>query len=350
MLNPRPSMPARSGRVAALVAVAALAVTACAPTTGVAASPTPTLAPTTAPSPNPYTGATAGSGTAIKLGYVSYGEQVPYVAEVSKGIRDQATVAGAELVECDAALDPARVPGCMKTLSDAGVKGVIQFQATLADPAVVCGDTPSGVPVVAVEFAQEPCQKTLVSADDLRAGQIAGRAVGEWVKKTWSCTYDAYVSFESMIAGEKSQRRMEGYRQGFAQSCPVTNEQVGAAIDTQAAARDAIGTVLSNLAGKSRIIVVAVNSDAALGALEGAKAAGREGDVWVSGQGATPAARDAIRTNDHYLGDAAYFPERFGATIVPAMLDLIAGTPVQPLLLIEPEWVDATTIDGIYPK
>jgi hypothetical protein len=46
-----------------------------------------------------------------------------------------------------------------------------------------------------------------------------------------------------------------------------------------------------------RIVVVAVNSDAAIGALEGAKSAGREGDVWVSGQGGLENARDLIRAD-----------------------------------------------------
>ena len=93
-----------------------------------------------------------------------------------------------------------------------------------------------------------------------------------------------------------------------------------------------------------------MNDDGALGALDAAKAAGRQADVWVSGQGAEPRVRDLIRTNPNYLGDAAYFPERFGATIVPAMLDLIAGKPVPQLLLVEPAWVDSSTIGTIYPS
>jgi len=70
-------------------------------------------------------------------------------------------------------------------------------------------------------------------------------------------------------------------------------------------ARDAVAALLGSLAGKSRIIVVAMNDDGALGALDAAKAAGRESDVWVSGQGAEPRVRDLIRTDEHYLGDAA---------------------------------------------
>jgi ribose transport system substrate-binding protein len=350
VLNLRPSSPPRAGRAVALLVLVALAAAACVPSGAQQASPTPTLAPTASPSPNPYTGVTGGQGAGVKLGYVSYGELVPFVFEVSEGIRAQAALAGVKLVECDTKQDPTRVSGCMKQLSEAGVKGIIQFQGTLADPKAVCDETPAGMPVVAVEFAQEPCAKVLVAADDLRAGQIAGTAVGQWVKKTWSCTYDAYVSFESAVAAERSQRRMEGYRQGFTAACPITNEQIGRAIDTQATARQAMGTLLAALPGKSKIVVANVNDDAALGALDGATTAGRTADVWVSGQGAEARVRDLIRSNQQYLGDSAYFPERYGATIVPALLDLIAGKTVQPLLLVEPQWLDSTDINGVYPQ
>jgi len=347
----RTPRPARAGRLAVLLATAALVVAACATgETAAAPSPTPTLGPTSPPSANPYTGATSGSGAGIKLGYLSYGELVPYVKQISDGIRAQAATAGVDLVTCDANVDLAKVDGCMKQLTDAGIKGLIQFQGLLKLPSAVCAEVPTGMPVLAVEIAEDPCAATLVAADDLRAGQVAGAAVGAWVKAHWACTYDAYVSLESAVVPDRSRLRMEGYRQGFATACPITNEQVGGSADRQDTARDAVATLLESLPGKSRIVVVAMNDDGALGALDAAKAAGRETDVWVSGQGAEARVRDLIRTNEHYLGDAAYFPERFGATIVPAMLDLVAGKPVAKLLLVEPAWVDSTTIGTIYPS
>ncbi len=347
----RTPRPARAGRLAAFVAIAALALAACTGGTATAPSPTPTLAPTTPPSANPYTGAAAGSGAGIKVGYVSYGDIVPYARAISDGIRAQAATAGVDLVSCDANVDPTKVDGCMKQLSDAGVKGVIQFQGSLKLPSDVCAKVPAGVPVIAVELPEDPCAASLVSADDLRAGQIAGAAVGAWVKTHWACVYDAYVSLESSSVPDRNQKRMEGYRQGFQTVCPgaITGMAIGASADRQDAARDQVASLLDTLPGKSKIIVVAMNDDGALGALDAATAAGRTGDVWVSGQGAEPRVRDLIRTNEHYIGDAAYFPERFGATIVPAILDLVAGKTVPKLLLVEPAWVDATTIKTIYP-
>jgi ribose transport system substrate-binding protein len=348
VLKSRPSPRPHAGRAVALAVVVAALAAAC--TQPGQASPTPTLAPTAMPSPNPYDGVTEGAGSGLKVGYVSYGEQVPFVVEVTKGIREQAAAAGAELVECDARLDANAVAGCMTQLAEAGVQGIIQFQGTLVDPAVACEQVPEGVPVVAIEFDQPPCGATLVTADDLRAGQIAGTAVGEWVKANWDCDYDAYVSFESAVAAERSQKRMEGYRQGFSAICPIKNEQVGPAIDTGPAARRAMGEVLASLPEATKLLVVAVNSDTAMGALDAAADAGRTDHVWASGQGGLPPARDRIRSDEHYIGDAAYFPERFGRSALPALFDLIADRDVPELLLQEPAWLDADTIDRYYPQ
>ena len=333
-----------------LPAVAAL-VAACAPPQGQAASPTPTLAPTPTPSTNPYDGVAEGAGKGVKLGYLSFGEVVPFVFQISEGIRAQAQLAGSELVECDAKLNAANVSSCMKTLSDAGIKGLIQFQATLADPAVICNESPSGVPVLAVEFDQPLRQDARLRRRPARRPDRRGgrRANGSRRRGTVRTTPTSRSS--STSAAAKSRLRMEGYRQGFLSStCPITNEQIGPAVDTRKAAASAMTSVLAGLPGKSRIVVVAINGDAALGALDGAATAGRTGDVWVSGQGAEPQVRDAIRNNEHYLGDSAYFPEKYGATIVPAILDLVAGKTVQPLLLIEPAWIDASNIDQYYPQ
>ena len=239
----------------------------------------------------------------------------------------------------------------MKQLSDAGVQGIIQFQGTLVDPQAVCDKTPAGVPVLAVEFAQPPCAKTLVSADDLRAGQIAGHGRRASGSRTSGAARTTRMSRSGPRSPPiESRLRMEGYCQGFSAVCPITNEQIGRAIDTQALAKTAMTSLLATLPGKSRIVVVDVNDDAALGALDAATAANRQADVWVSGQGAEARVRDLIRSNPQYIGDSAYFPERYGTTIVPALLDLIAGKTVQPLLLIEPAWVDATNIDQVYPR
>jgi ribose transport system substrate-binding protein len=342
----------RLGRLSILVAAAALVASACVPTSDQASassSPTPTVGPTATPAANPYAGAAAGSGAGTRIGYISYGDVVPYVKDVSDSVRAQAKAAGAELVECDVAMDATKVPDCLKQMADAGVKGLIQFQPVLADPSQSCAGLPANLPVIAIE---EPtaCAKVLVHADDLRAGQIAGAAVGAWVKSTWSCSDDAYLALQSTTAVERATLRLAGFHQGYASQCAIRNEQLAPRADTAEGATSAVADLLATLSGKKQILVVAMNDEGAQGALDAATAAGRSADVFVVGQGGSSAARAQIRANAQWLGDSAYFPEQYGATAVPALLDLVAGKSVAAELLIEPAWLDKSTIGRYYPN
>ncbi|MBP1706055.1 MAG: ribose transport system substrate-binding protein, partial [Chloroflexi bacterium] len=324
-----PALPARFARRRAAAAWSVLAVTvallvgACAVPD---ASPTSTPAPTATPAVNPYdsAGAVAGSGSGVKLGYISYGDIVPFVKSVSDGIREQAEVAGAELFECDAALDQEKLRTCLKQVAESGVKGVILFQPLLIDPAEACGLLPATMPVIAVEY-EHPCQKAYVGADDTAGGEIAGKAVGAYAKTEWGCTYDALVTLGSATAPERAQRRLDGFRRGLQTACEVKNEQHQSSADREDNSKVAVAGVLDSLTGATRILVAGMNDDGVLGALSAAADAGRQNAVFVSGQGGDSRVLDLIRAGGQYIGDAAYRPERYGRTIVPAMLDAIAG-------------------------
>jgi ribose transport system substrate-binding protein len=269
------------------------------------------------------------------------------VKRVSEGIAEQATLAGAELVTCDAQLDTERVRSCLKQLVEAGVKGVILFQL-LIDPADACAEVPASLPLIAVE-AEHPCQTAYVGANDVLGGEIAGAAFGSFAKASWGCSYDAFVTLGSTYAPERAERRLTGYRRGFATACEVKNEQYQQTADREDNSATAMAGVLGSLPAASRIVVVGMNDDGILGALDAAAEAGRQAAVFVSGQGGDSRVLGLIRAGGQYVGDAAYRPERYGRTIVPALLDAIAGTSVPSPLMLEPVWLDATTIGTIYP-
>jgi ribose transport system substrate-binding protein len=328
----------------------ALVVGACVGPVG-SSGPAATLGPTATPPANPYSGAKPGSGSGVKLGYISFGNIVPFVKDVSDGIAADASAAGAELVSCDAELDGSKVDSCLTQLTTAGVKAIAVFQ-DLRDPSTICAKLPTGVRLIAIEFGHDACQTAYVGADDTEAGRLAGTKVGEFAKAKWSCQYDAWVSLESASAADRSQKRMEGYRLGFLSVCPgtLTGERVEPSADRTDAAQSAMASVLNDLSAKQHIIVVGVNDDAILGALKAADAAGRASDIWVSGQGGDTRVRDLIRSNPNYIGDAAYQPEQYGKTVIPALLDAVAGRIVVNPLLVRAVWLDATTIATIYPK
>jgi ribose transport system substrate-binding protein len=290
----------------------------------------------------------AGSGDGLKLGFIALGDQVPFSKLVTDGIRKAAEQAGAELVVCDSRLDGQVALDCARNFKTQGVKAYLNFQVDQKLSEAICKAGPD-VPVIAVDITQEPCQVAFMGAANEYAGIIAGQAMGEFAKREWDCDYDAYVSLESTASVDASKARMGGYRKGFQSVCPgeLKNERVLDA-DRTDTARTKMTDTLTALPGQSKIVVVAINDDGILGAIAAAKTAGREGDIYVSGQGADPSAWCEIKNNPNWVADAAYFPERYGEIGVPYLIKAAKGEQIPEDLLVPHELIDAGNIDDHY--
>ena len=344
--------------LALAIATGALLIAACggddeeeasqdAATTATAAETTEAAPEPTAPGAARFEGAKAGSGKGLKLGYISLGESVPFVRLVSNGIREQAKLAGAKLVFCDSAIDSAKALNCAKTFKTQQVDGYLNFQVFADASEQICAAGPD-VPVISIDIHQKPCEVAFMGADNHRAGMIAGEAIGKHMKSEFNCDYDAYVSLESSAAGIVNQQRMGGYRAGFKKSCPIKNERVVDGADRIEPARAKFADTLTALTGADRIVVVAINDDGIEGALAAARTAGKQDQLFVSGQGADPSAWCEIKTNEQWIADAAYFPERYGEIGVPALIKAIKGQKVGKELYVPHVVITADNIEQYY--
>jgi ribose transport system substrate-binding protein len=290
----------------------------------------------------------AGSGDGLKLGFITLGDQVPFSKLVTDGMREAAQGAGADLVVCDSRLDGQVALDCARNFKTQGVDAYLNFQVDQKLSEAICNAGPD-VPVIAVDITQEPCQVSFMGAANEYAGILAGQAMGEFAKREWNCDYDAYVSLESTASVDASEARMGGYRKGFQSVCPgeLKNERVLDA-DRTDSARTKMTDTLTALPGQSKIVVVAINDDGILGAIAAAKTAGREGDIYVSGQGADPSAWCEIKNNPNWVADAAYFPERYGDIGIPYLIKAAKGDDVPADLLVPHELVNRDNIDDIY--
>jgi len=290
----------------------------------------------------------AGSGAGKKIGLIELGSSVPFSNLVTKSVEKAAKEAGAELVACDSELEGQPALDCAKSFATQGVEGYLNFQQDAELSEAICNAGPQ-VPVIAIDITQEPCEIAFMGADNEYAGFLAGKAVGEFAKSEWNCEYDAYVSLEEPEAGSVNEERMGGYRKGFQSICPgeLKNEKTLNAGRTDIA-RTQFTDTLTALPGQGKIVVVAINDDAILGALAAAKTAGRESDVFVSGQGADPSSWCEIAHNPQWIADTAYFPERYGEIGVPYLLEALEGKEIPTKLLVPHELVNSKNIEQVY--
>jgi ribose transport system substrate-binding protein len=295
-----------------------------------------------------FVGAAPGSGKGLKIGYISLGEKLPFVRAVSNSIREQARIAGANLVFCDAALDPAKAVACAQGFRRQRVDGYLDFNSFEKDSPRVCAAGPA-VPVLAIDIHQDPCERAFMGADNAYAGYIAGRAIGAYVKRAFDCKYDAFVSLEIPAPGIVTNERMGGYRRGFSSACGTINHFRKLDFGVRdPVARSRIAAVLRSLPGRHRIIVVGINDGVIQLALDEAKRLGRKDDLYVSGQGADHGAWCEIEYNSHWVAESAYFPERYGEIAIPNLIRLIRHQDVPQLLYVPHVVLNGTNIQSYY--
>ena len=299
----------------------------------------------------PYDGAEPGSGEGLKIGYVSLGDSIPFVKIVSDGIAEQAQIAGAELVFCDSELDAAKALDCVKNLALQGVQGYLQFQISEAAAAEICAAGPQ-VPVIAVDIHQQPCEVAFLGADNTRAGNVIGEAVGNFVKDNFDCQYDSLVLMTALAAGEVITLRSDGTIEGFTNVCgdPINYEVVDVPSIAIDEARTKFTDYLTTQPEAKRIIVMTLNDDMALGALAAAQNAGRADQVYIGAHGGDPSAWREVRCNPNWIADVAYFPERYGSVGIPAIIDLIKGKEVPHDLFINHQALTKDNILDLYPE
>ena len=219
-----------------------------------------------------------------------------------------ATAAGQELLFCDSEIDAAKALACAQNLKVQGAQGVLNFQVFQDSSPEIC-TAYGGVPTIAIDIVQPPCQIAFMGANNREAGRMAGAKIGEYAKTTWDCDYTAYVSLESTAAGAANTDRMGGYRDGFQEFCPITadKERVLDGADRTDPALEQMTNLLGALPG-DKIVVVAINEDGILGAIGAANTLGRQTDLYYSGQGTDPSIWKDVACNPNYIASTAYFP------------------------------------------
>lgn len=291
-----------------------------------------------------------GPGAGLKIGYISLGDSVPFVKLVSDSVRAEVEASGAEFFFCDSQLDAAKALACAQTFKTQGVDGIINFQVDEKAAESICAAGPD-VPVVAVDIHQRPCEKVFVGADNYTAGFIAGEALGNYFQENFDCEYDAFVSMEQPAAGQVNLDRTGGAVEGFESICGAIDAGKNRSVDgggTIDGGNTTFGDTLTALTGASRIAVVSLNDDMLLGAFAAAKAQGRETEVYGVAQGADPSAFEDIQNNPNWVGDTAYFPERYGELAVPSIISLIKGEEVPENVFTEHVFINKDNFAEFY--
>jgi ribose transport system substrate-binding protein len=209
----------------------------------------------------------------------------------------------------------------------------------------------ANIPIIAVEIPHPGA--TYFGADNYSAGMLGGRLLGRWAKQHWTEPVEEVLLIELSMAGSLPRARLTGTLAGIRDVLPSLDDSRVFWLDGKGQFGPSLEVVRKRLrkSRARRVLIGAINDPSALGVLRAFEEAGRAETCIVMGQNASLEARTELRNpTTRLLGSVAYFPERYGETLVPLALDILAGKAVPPAVFVKHQMVTRENVDRLYPN
>jgi ribose transport system substrate-binding protein len=210
----------------------------------------------------------------------------------------------------------------------------------------------AGIPAIAVDVPLPGA--TFFGADNYRAGHMAGEGLGHWIKHNWAGRLDMVMRLEATRIGPLGSARLQGQLDGLTSVIGTIAPQDILVIDCPVIRQLAVPVVaghLERIPVSARVAVIAINDDAAVGALAAFEKAGRLQQVVAVGQNADWVGRSALRRpNFPFVGSTGYSPENYGEGLLETALHVLRGEPVPPAVYARHLYITKDTVNRYYPE
>lgn len=287
-----------------------------------------------------------------RLGYAAQASDSIFAHDVTESIRRAAMHARVDLIEVDNHYSPKVALRSAERLIHEGADLVIEFQTyESVAPIISAKLAEARIPLIAIEIPHPGA--SYFGADNYRAGTIGGQAAGRWVQQHWSGCIDEVLLLSLTAAGSLPNSRLTGFSVGL-------REIIGSLEDRQIIQLDSKGEFGATLelvrkhlrtSRSQRILVASLNDAGALGALRAFDEAGRLDHCAVMSHNACIIARAELRKpGTRLIGSVAYFPEKYGDTIIRMALDILAKKPRPSAIFVRHTLITSSNVDRYYPN
>jgi ribose transport system substrate-binding protein len=232
-----------------------------------------------------------------------------------------------------------------------GVDLVLEFQTyERVAPVIASKFLSANTPVIAIEVPHPGA--TYFGADNYKAGLIGGRALGRWARENWNGKVEQLVLVELPIAGSLLELRLSGLVDGIRTEIPKIIETPTVRLNGRGDFEQVLEVMRKYLRRRDlrRTLVGTVNDVCALAALRAFEEAGASEQCAVMGQNALRAARMELRRpGTRLVGSVAYFPERYGDTLIPLALNILQKKPTPSTIFVKHQLLTPRNVDLVYP-
>ncbi len=297
-------------------------------------------------------------GAGKRLGFASvYGTQ-PFCIALEQGLLHQIKLAGfheRDLILLDNQYD-----------NDISLKNAdmmlaqkpavfIEHQADVKVNSMVAAKfAEAGIPMIAVDISAPGTP--FMGCNDWQVATMGGAHMAQLIRDRWDGWdgVDLVVLLQNPIGGEMTQLRSEGFAVALAEAFGDSVEEkilrADGGVGVAEQAKAAMDQVLTMHPQARRIAVTSLNEETMAGVLVALQNADRcqRDDLIVITLGVDDLGKLQIRKG---LSDAgvAFFPERYGEYLIPAVCAILEGAPVPSHMYVENAIITKDNIDQFYP-
>jgi ribose transport system substrate-binding protein len=287
-----------------------------------------------------------------RIGYAAHGQDASFPREVTSSLVRAAESAQAELIIVDNRYNAKIALRNTDYLIREAVDLVVEFQADEAvAPAISRKFLECNIPIIAIDIPHPGA--TYFGANNYEAGLLGGRHQGRWASRYWRGVVDEIVLVGIARAGSVPQARMRGMLTGIHEVLRLPDHCRILQIDGDGqfgVSQDRMRKHLRQSKSK-RILVGAATDSSALGALRAFQEAGRANECAIVAHNAEPEGRAELREpNTRLIGSVAYFPEKYGDSVMRLALQLLEHKATPPAVFMRHQVITPENVDHTYPN
>jgi len=298
-------------------------------------------------------------GEGKKLGFANIFATQPFCISVENNIIYQAKLAG--FVEDDMIIMDNQYDSVIG-LKNADIMlskrphFFIEFQADSKVNNIVAQKfTAAGIPLLAIDVPVPGAP--FMGVNNWQAAVMAGKHAAKLVKEQWGGwdAVDLCVLLQMPAGGEVTMLRSEGFAAALVDEFGAEAEdkivRTDGGMGQSEQAKQAMDDVLAAHPAAKKMVLTSINEQTMAGAIASLQTAGRwdADDTIIMTQGCDELGQSQIR-DGLTDGSIAYFPEKYGEYVIPAMCSILQGQPVPPYIYVENVVITQDNISTYYPK
>jgi ABC-type sugar transport system substrate-binding protein len=193
-----------------------------------------------------------------------------------------------------------------------------------ANPVIAKKYAAAHIPVITFDIAQPGWN--FVGVDNAKAGKEGGTALGNLAKQKWNCDVGLVLSVQGTAAGVIDTQRTFGARDAIKAVCPNIPPSAYVSVEgdgnTATALQNTPG-VLAAHPGAKHILIVGLNDNSVVGAIQAAEQLGRGNQVMAWGQDGGQITGSNV--DPHLVGSVLYFLEGYPVYAYQVADEIAAG-------------------------